>query len=297
MVIHKQESLRSTKQLLAALGLKPLVLGAYNQVRRVYYGTRREFRVDLDGAQAVFSTLDPHSKEFFFYRYDNGEMHEPVVTLELVSRLKGAKVFADVGAHLGYFACIAGAVFPNLNLYLFEMNHNLVDLIERNLSANKLNGAQLMNKAVSDRRRKISYEDKSVDAGLSMAVEDVQSSDAGEGLAQGESVSLDEFFAGKDAPDVVKIDVQGAEMQVLRGAKGIIERHSPILFLEVHPKLLGSFGTSVQEIHEFLESHGYDRIRLITEHREEERRLVELDAAADRMKNTHMLLCENSARA
>lgn len=297
MVIHERNSMRGLKNLLAATGLKPIAVRMYNFGRRVYYAGHDEFRVDLDGAQAVFSTLDHHSKKFFHYRYSKGEMHEPPVSLELLSRLDGAKVFADVGAHLGYYACIAGSAFPDLRLYLFEMNHNLVELIERNLAANKLETALVTNKPVSDRRQKISYEDNSLDAGLSMSQTEQNAGQNGRGVVHTESVSLDEFFADKDAvPDVIKIDVQGAEMQVLRGARQLIKRNNPTLFLEVHPHLLDSFGTSVREIHEFLSSHGYDRVQLINEHRMKGGRLVTLDKAGASTDRTHMLLCEKSSQ-
>lgn len=288
--------MQGLKSLLAATGLKPLAVRAYNYGQKVYHAGHDEFRVDLDGAQAVFSTLDDHSKRFFHFRYNRGEMHEPPVSQELIARLDGAKVFADVGAHLGYYACIAGSVFPDLKLYLFEMNHNLMELIERNLAANKLHDAMVTNKPVSDRKQTISYEDNSLDAGLTMSQDAQSSGKTGGGLVHTESVTLDDFFADKDAaPDVIKIDVQGAEMQVLRGARKIIENNSPILFLEVHPHLLGSFGTSLQEIHAFLQDNGYDRVRLINEHREKGGSLVTLDEAEAAKDRTHMLLCENSA--
>ena len=35
-------------------------------------------------------------------------------------------------------------------------------------------------------------------------------------------------------PDLMKIDVEGAELDVLRGARGILAAHHPVLFLEVH---------------------------------------------------------------
>jgi FkbM family methyltransferase len=56
------------------------------------------------------------------------------------------------------------------------------------------------------------------------------------------------------APDLIKIDCEGAEMQVLRGALATLRKHRPVLHLEVHPLL----GVSEAEIQEFLRSAGYN---------------------------------------
>jgi len=55
------------------------------------------------------------------------------------------------------------------------------------------------------------------------------------------------------APDLIKIDCEGAEMQVLQGAAETLRKHRPVVHLEVHP-LLGVSETAVQE---FLHSAGY----------------------------------------
>ena len=275
------------KTLIAAVGLKPAALRLYNLYRKVLYSFKPRFYVNVGNSQVIFVTEDEHSKHFFHYRYKNGEMHEPPVSQELIARVQDAKVFADVGAHLGYYACLAGALNPDLKLYLFEMNRNLVELIEHNLKANGLDSAEVVNQAVSDRTKPIGYADGSVDAGLSMHAPGELS---GEVIA--ESVSLDEFFDSKGVtPDVIKIDVQGAEMEALRGAEQILRRCHPVIFLEVHPKFVGAFGTTPQEVYGFLTETGYDEIYLINEHRRDTGRLIKLDLEKGGPAHTHMLVC------
>lgn len=278
------------KNLIAAAGLKPAALKLYNLYRKVLYSFKPRFHVNVGNRQVTFVTEDEHSKHFFHYRYKNGEMHEPPVSEELIARAQDAKVFADVGAHLGYYACLAGALNPDLKLYLFEMNRNLVELIEHNLKANELNSAEVVNQAVSDRTKSIGYADGSVDAGLSMHAPGELS---GEVIA--ESVSLDEFFESKGVmPDVIKIDVQGAEMEALRGAEQILRRRQPIIFLEVHPTFVGAFGTTPQDVYGFLAETGYDEIYLINEHRRDTGRLIKLDLEKGGPAHTHMLVCIGS---
>lgn len=55
----------------------------------------------------------------------------------------------------------------------------------------------------------------------------------------------------------VKIDVEGAELEVLRGAKALLSEGRPAVYLEAEPKWLSRLGHSVEEVFSELSSHGY----------------------------------------
>ena len=67
------------------------------------------------------------------------------------------------------------------------------------------------------------------------------------------AVSIDSYASqpGTTPPDVLKIDVEGAEMDVLRGGQSTIESHHPSIILEVHSLALE------EECQRFLRDHGY----------------------------------------
>jgi FkbM family methyltransferase len=69
--------------------------------------------------------------------------------------------------------------------------------------------------------------------------------------------SLDAEFARLGAPDAVKVDVEGDELEVLLGAAGLLEARRPLLFLELHLDLLDRRGVAVREIAGLLARHGY----------------------------------------
>ena len=74
---------------------------------------------------------------------------------------------------------------------------------------------------------------------------------------RGQARHLDEFFTGQATwPDPIKIDVEGAELDVLQGARQNIAQHHPVMFVEVHPRLLGNFGASSEQVYAFLRAHG-----------------------------------------
>jgi FkbM family methyltransferase len=70
--------------------------------------------------------------------------------------------------------------------------------------------------------------------------------------------SVDALCAELDfQPDLIKIDVEGYELAVLAGARAILARCRPRLFLEVHPRGLQALGGSVEAVVALLAELGY----------------------------------------
>ena len=63
--------------------------------------------------------------------------------------------------------------------------------------------------------------------------------------------------------DVVRVDVEGAELLVVRGAAETLKRFHPKLILEVVPGQLANMGTSVEELESLVKSLGYNSSRAI----------------------------------
>ncbi|MGZ5074512.1 MAG: FkbM family methyltransferase, partial [Usitatibacter sp.] len=82
---------------------------------------------------------------------------------------------------------------------------------------------------------------------------------------------LDDLFPerlGADRPMLIKCDVEGAELLVLRGAQGLLRREMPTLLLSVHPPALPSYGHSTGEVRGFLEDLGYGIECIAVDHEE-----------------------------
>lgn len=74
--------------------------------------------------------------------------------------------------------------------------------------------------------------------------------------------TLDQLLATyAGVPDLVKIDVEGAEHEVLKGATETLKNGPPLL-VEVHQFCLGSFDTSAESLSSYLVSFGYRENRL-----------------------------------
>jgi hypothetical protein len=125
------------------------------------------------------------------------------------------------------------------------MNDENFRKIEKNIDLNPEKNIELHKKAVWSEETKIGT---SGDLG--------QSHIDGEG--ETEAITLDNFFSKRKDPDVIKIDVEGAEGHVITGAEKLLKRSSPTLFIEVHfGGRLESYDSSYNEIKEKLKNYGY----------------------------------------
>jgi len=59
-------------------------------------------------------------------------------------------------------------------------------------------------------------------------------------------------------PDIITIDIEGSELEALKGASNIIKNHSPKFIISVHPEFMfHSHGTYERELHDLLRNNGY----------------------------------------
>lgn len=152
-------------------------------------------------------------------------MSEPVVQAALVEHLQPGGTFFDVGAHVGFMSVLASRlVGPEGVVVAFEpLSANLrrtQDNVTSNAGAARFDGRLL---ALSDRdgRMKLAVGEKEITARLS--------EDEGMDVDVARLDSLD-----VPAPDVIKIDVEGAECDVLRGMPKLLKAHAPTLIIEIH---------------------------------------------------------------
>jgi FkbM family methyltransferase len=165
-------------------------------------------------------------------------------------------VIYDVGAFHGiltlFFAARGARVVayePN------EMNH--ARLIE-NIRLNNLTNVEIRKLAVGSQARSgtLLYHP-------SMAGGGSLHPDAAAGVSQPVQITtLDHDIAAASlpAPDLIKIDIEGWELQALKGARATIDRHHPRLFLEMHGETMREKRQKASEIVAFLRDAGYANI-------------------------------------
>lgn len=159
------------------------------------------------------------------------------------SALEPGQTFYDVGANVGFFSLLAAAaVGPAGSVVAFEPLPRNLALLRRHLDLNHVRHAVVVPAAVAD---------ASGTADLETSGGPAQSRLGREGVRV-DLVTLDAFVrSGGPPPQVVKIDVEGAETRVLAGARDLLARHAPLLFLSTHGY------RRHEECRSFLEGAGY----------------------------------------
>jgi len=141
----------------------------------------------------------------------------------------GAVIY-DIGANVGYFSLLAAVlVGPEGCVYAFEPLPRNVEFLRKHIKLNKLDTIEVVEAAVSDHSGEASF-----DLGASSAMGHLASS----GGITVRLVTLDQMLLAGELlpPDYMKVDVEGAEYDVLNGARGLLEKFHPTLFLDTHQR-------------------------------------------------------------
>jgi len=200
---------------------------------------------DVNGVKIYVNIADRYLGRFML---QYGE-YEKGTTKVFMKTVKKGMTFVDVGACIGYYTLIAAKlVGADGKVFAFEPEPLNFEWLVRSISINGFKNILPIRKAVSDKNGLIElYLDKDNIGGHSIV------RNRGESILV-EAVALDNFFKDQ-TPDVVKIDIEGAEILALRGMEQIIKRSKELsLFVE--------FLYNKKEILDFLSK--YFEVYLIT---------------------------------
>lgn len=170
--------------------------------------------------------------------------------------LRPGMVFVDVGANIGYFSLLAAKlVGTEGKVYAFEPEPGNHGLLRKNIELNSYSNIQAIRKAVSNKSETTQLFLSALDSGSHSLY-----SEAARGVNESVQVTtttLDSFLAAEAWPgiDLVKIDVEGAELGVLEGMESLIERSPALkLIVEYCPFLIQSTGEKPSDLLEKLAS-------------------------------------------
>jgi FkbM family methyltransferase len=162
----------------------------------------------------------------------------------------------DIGASVGLLSVHAAGVAKTV--ISFEPDPATFRRLGQNVRLNGLSDrVDCRMEALGDRSGEVALRTDGLDGNAPSVVD--LGRHAGSTTARMETIDR-LIDAGVPAPTVLKIDVEGAELLVLRGAGQLLS--SPIaprmIFLEVHPAFLPTFGASAESVDEELLQRGYD---------------------------------------
>lgn len=185
-------------------------------------------------------------------------LYEGETVNALLSYLKQGDTFFDVGGHFGQYAVAAGVkVGDTGTVHTFEPGPVQSEYLRKNLELNKLSHVTLANVALSDEPGELGLHVPSLpDIGRSQLVDPATD----EGAIKVTVTTLDDYCRenGIERIDVMKVDVEGAEFGVFKGAPRVIRDFPPkAIFYESVDSLCAAFNHTPEEMHRYLEEAGY----------------------------------------
>jgi FkbM family methyltransferase len=225
------------------------------------YGYMAYFKNDMSFADTLF-----HEKIY----------EEDFVMEFLQDTVSSSKTILDIGSHAGSHTVLYKHINPDCEIYCFEPQSEMFNLLQHNVSKNSFNNVKTFNKGVANVAMKSSMSKSVSDGdnagrnieygtGKRFNLGGLQIGNGGEEI---ETMTVDSLDL--QSCDYIKIDVEGFEPLVLMGAEQTIKKFKPVILFESNHKVISKemaekFGLlyPVDSSFDILKSYGYKEIKLI----------------------------------
>ena len=174
-----------------------------------------------------------HARFAFSNFKDWGNKHNNFFPIYL--RLsKESQCFFDVGAHIGIVTlAVSKNIKKNGTVFAFEPSKVNLKFLRYHISCNKLKNIRVVDKLVSSSEDTKSIFFESKEASGMNSVISLNNKDINQKKFI-RSTTLDVFCKSNNIyPDIIKVDIEGSEIEMLIGAKKILKKHKPINFLKL----------------------------------------------------------------
>lgn len=185
---------------------------------------------------------------------------------KLIKLAQPGNVVLDIGTNIGSTLLqFAKKIGENGKVYGFEPDAQNYNACLVNINLNSLHNVEVFNIGLGD------------ETGTFTLVVDTETNRGGNRISLSNENNknnskihverLDDWIKDKNLSriDLIKIDVEGFELNVLKGAEETIKKHTPVLFIELDDNNLKAVGNSASELIKFLENLGYSVTKAETE--------------------------------
>jgi FkbM family methyltransferase len=185
------------------------------------------------------------------------ESFDTELVLSILKELPPDFVFYDVGANTGWYTMLASSISNSSLVHSFEPVNEHIQCLKESVFLNKKDTQVSVHEvALSDKKGETTI----LLAGTGSSLEqDFLTSN--NGTRKINTDTLDTLAINIPSPDFIKIDVEGHEYKVLQGAKNTLEKHAPILYVEIADTLKNIKRDFVHpdfdKIFKLLESYNY----------------------------------------
>ena len=160
---------------------------------------------------------------------------ESLVQESLARYLRTDMVLYDLGASFGLFTLIgARAVGMGGRVFAFEPDPEVCRRLRENVARNGMSQVQIVESAVWSKTGSTSFVRTDPRLSPDMGLGRIGAAASGSDVISVRCVALDDFVREAPPPGMIKCDVEGAEVDVVEGARALLERQKPIIVCETH---------------------------------------------------------------
>lgn len=235
------------------LAMSPLGKSIFRIVTRgktsITIKTKYDFLINLRMYEYLMSG-------FFFLRETN-----PYETKVLRETLKNGDIFFDIGAHIGWYSLNAAQIVGKKGKVIaFEPNSNCIADLKRNKELNKFDNITIEEIAITDKNTRSDFWIGD-DMGGSLIQKNTMRLTIDKKIKKitVSAQTLDDYCKEHNIKKIslIKIDVEGAEMRVLRGAKITLKNLYPDIIIEWVDITFQADNTSKMRLINFFSAYGY----------------------------------------
>lgn len=183
--------------------------------------------------------------------------YEPNMTRVVTAVTRPTSKVWNIGANLGYYAVLTSKLAPNGSVIAFEPHPSNLTLLRRNVELNNARNVTIVNAAVSDRSGELSFYESESNTGDHRIA-----SDGARSSIRVNSINALEAIERFSAPEILIMDVQGAEGVILRSLRQALGASRPAMVFEFWPDGLSQSGSSAGEVEDLLHSLEYQVWRI-----------------------------------
>ena len=214
------------------------------------------YKINIGNAGEYFMSPD-----FIFRGWEEfGNRHNKGFSV-CIEKCNNKSIFFDVGAHIGLYSLPVSQILkPSGKVIAFEPSNSNYEYLVKHIQYNQFKNIFPHKLIIGNNNidEVTFYEHSTYSSPLSGIIKRSKNPSDKFFATKKAQISLDYFCEkNKLIPDVIKIDVEGSELNVLQGAKNILTQYKPIIFLSVHPEHLTILGQKTIEINNFLEKYEY----------------------------------------
>jgi len=190
---------------------------------------------------------------------ENGGFYETDEINRLISFIDKNDIIFDIGANIGWYSMLFSKKATSGEIHAFEPTPKTLKRLQSNCKLNNTKNIIINNLAISNKIGKIKlYSCITNTHGNSIKLqENIKNTKYEEYLI--DSITIDSYISKNKIKklDLIKCDIEGAELLMLKGAKECLKKFKPILQLEVSDNLTKIYGYSSKSTFKYLNDYGY----------------------------------------